>query len=196
VATTKHCPGFSPTTPPEPGEYRQAPHEVAANLEHFASNRGNKDGLATRCKPCGNAYGKAWAAAKRKGEAFSTRQPKAEPIAVTVPDISDPSIPDEELAMKAPPPTLAVAGVAAPTVYHDDLAVRAARGKAHGYVTEEVNGVVYALPSGNGAVRSDEGQAALEALNDARATERRRRDAERKRAERAAAKARAGEARA
>jgi hypothetical protein len=193
VATTKHCPGFSPTTPQAPGAYRQEPHEVPADLEHYTSNKGSKDGLSTRCKPCGNAYGKAWAAAKRKGEAFSTRQLKAE--TQTAPEraaaVAELQM---ERAAAAPPPTLAVAGVAAPTVYHDELAVRAARGKAAGYVTEEVNGIVFALPSGNGAVNSEEGQAALEALNNARATERRRRDAERKRAERAAAKARAGHA--
>ena len=42
---TKRCPGFAPGG--------IDPHEQAATREFFASNAGNKDGLATRCKACG-----------------------------------------------------------------------------------------------------------------------------------------------
>lgn len=57
ATATKRCPGFE--------GIEQAPHDLPADLKNFNSNRGSKDGLSTRCRICGNAYGKAWAARKR-----------------------------------------------------------------------------------------------------------------------------------
>lgn len=179
--TLKRCPGFEPE-PAVPGEYRQEPHSLSADTTNFNSNKGSKDGLSVRCRPCGNAYGKAWAKAKKAGTAFSLRAQRAsvageEPAAAGIAD--------------APPSVVSVSAVAAAPKYHDQLAVAAHRGKAHGYTAELVGDTWYALPSGNGEVTSPEGQAALAAVNEARANERKRRDAERKRAERAAAKEKA-----
>ena len=178
--TLKRCPGFEPE-PAVPGEYRQEPHSLPADTENFNSNKGSKDGLSVRCRKCGNAYGKAWAKAKKDGTTFSLRAQRAEVANAEL----------AEAVRDQPPSTVSVSDVKVTPVYHDDLALRAHRGKAEHYTAEQIGDVWYALPTGNGAVNSPEGQAALEAVNEARANERRRRDAERKRNERAAAKTKA-----
>lgn len=172
ATATKRCPGFAPNG--------VAPHDEPADLEHFNSNKGSKDGLSSRCRSCGNAYGTAWAKAKREGKTFSVKG-----------GTGGPGGSERSSAPELPKATVVVAEPPAAPKYHDDLAVAAHRGKAKGYTAELVGEVWFALPEGNGEVTSAEGQAALQAVNEARATERRRRDAERKRAERAAAKARA-----
>jgi hypothetical protein len=77
------------------------------------------------------------------------------------------------------------------TRFHDALARQADARKAPGYTTELVGNTIYAMPEGVDVLGTPEGQAALEALNTARANERRRRNTEAKRASRAAAKAKA-----
>lgn len=195
ATATKRCPGFASGGMP--------PHELAATLENFYSNKGNKDGLATRCRVCGAAYGKAWAAAKKAGVPFSS---KANAPLVALPAGAleapeDAALADAGIALsnaaaekvraeEPPPATLHVARPAGTPQYADELAVKAGRGRAQGYTTETVGGLIYALPESQEAVSSDEGQAALELVNSARAADRRRRDADRKRQERARAKAR------
>jgi hypothetical protein len=180
---TKRCPGFAPGA--------IAPHELAATLENFNSNKGSKDGLSTRCRVCGNLYGKAWAAAKKQGEKFSVR---ANPplVAVIVEEPGEELQPGAAQAA-AKPATLHVEAPSIPQ-YADVLAMRAGKGRVKGYTLEQVGGLIYALPVAPQVVASEEGQAALELVNQARAADRRKRDAERKRAERAAKKARAAEA--
>lgn len=168
---TKRCPGFAG------GDPAILPHEAPADLEHFNSNKGGKDGLSTRCRDCGNRYGKAWSAAKKRGEQFSV---KAAP-AITVEVSGAPLEPTTSMAPIVLQPAV--------TVPFDDLAARAERGEAEGYTAETVDGVIYALPI-NGSASTDEGQAALAAVNEARAKARRAADAQRKREQRAAAKAR------
>jgi hypothetical protein len=195
TTATKRCPGFAPDG--------TLPHEVPADLEHFNSNRGSKDGLATRCKPCGNKYGKAWAAAKAKGESFSVKanvplvavlaeEPVPDPDPVAEREALEREAIDEPRAGE--PSTLNVASVKSGPTYHDDLAVRAARGKAPGYQPEEVDGVIYALPVNGTATDTGEGQAALAAVNAARDEARRKRQREAKRTQRANAKAKAAQA--
>lgn len=172
---TKRCPGFDP----EGGEYHQPAHELPADLANFNSNKGAKDGLSSRCRQCGNAYGKAWAAGKRaaaKGEAITM---PTRTYQIT-----------EAGSLEPEQPAVRVSAVPPPEQYHDQLAVDAKRGRAPGYSAELVGDTWYALPT-NGDASSDEGQAALEAVNAARLTERRRADAERKRLSRAAAKQKA-----
>jgi hypothetical protein len=163
---TKRCPGFAPIG--------QAPHDVPADAEHFGAHKGSKDGLQVYCRTCDRAYQKAW------------RESKAAKAAGTAPAAAAPAAGEPQL----PPPTVRVSPTRATPVYHDELAQRAAKGKAPGYGTETIGGVIYALPT-NGDVTTDEGQAALAATNEAHAAARRKRDAERKRAERAAKKAQA-----
>lgn len=191
TTATKTCPGFAPEG--------IAPHTEPADLEHFNSNRGGKDGLSTRCRDCGNRYGKAWAAAKKRGEKFSVKPTVAVADDTPVPD-PDPVAEREAMEREAideprvgdpPKATVAVVSPLRPTPkYHDDLALRAHRGKAEGYQAELVGDTYFALPV-NGTINTPEGQAALDAVNEARTVERRRRDAERKREQRAAAKAKA-----
>jgi hypothetical protein len=182
TTATKRCPGFAPDG--------TLPHEVPADLEHFNSNKGSKDGLATRCKPCGNKYGKAWTAAKKAGEQFSVKAnvPLVVALAGEPEAMPTRSYATTEDGAAIDPATLSVAAVKAGPEYHDDLAVRAARGRAEGYTTEEIDGVIYALPI-NGSAETPEGQAALEAINAATVAARRKRDRDRKREQRAAAKA-------
>lgn len=166
---TKRCPGFAGGNPPI------LPHQAQADLEHFNSNKGSKDGLSSRCRPCGNAYGKAWAAGKRAAAAASydaTVAPEAAPAAEPMPTRTY---------------DVAEGGGLVPVRYHDELAERASNGEIEGYVAEVIDGITYALPY-DGTATTPEGQAALEATNAAHAAARRKRDAERKRAERAAAK--------
>ena len=61
--TTKRCPGVESLGMPA--------HEGLA--AEFGTSKSGKDGLTTRCKACGNAYGKAWAAAKKDGTDFSAK---------------------------------------------------------------------------------------------------------------------------
>jgi hypothetical protein len=187
---TKRCPGFAPGGQP--------PHELAATRENFASNAANRGGLATRCKSCGGAYGKAWSEAKKRGEKFSVRanvplvvalagEPE-DPITAANLDALEALTQPEAPAIT--PGQLATLHVKVPSTpqYADELAMRTGRGKVPGYTIEQVGGLIYALPTSSAAVASEEGQAALELINSARATERRKRDADRKRAERAAKK--------
>ena len=197
-STTKRCPGFGPDG--------IAPHELAATLEFFNSNRGSKDGLSTRCRDCGNRYSRAWSAAKKAGERFSVRahvplvvvlaEPARPPQLEALEDamideaIATSEAAAERIRAEERPATLHVVGSSKPSPqYANELAVRAGRKRAKGYTTEVVGGLIYALPESPAAIASEEGQAALELVNEARAADRRRRDAERKRASRAAAKA-------
>lgn len=168
----KRCPGFDPQ-----GEsaYRQEPHELPADLEHFHSSKGNRDGLSSRCKACGLAYSKAWSAAKKAGGGLSLRAERK--AGATAPAAS---YPRPTLVAPAPQPVL--------ESYADPLARAAREGTAPGYTAELVDGVYYALPDG-GAAETEQGQVALQAVNEARKAARRKADAERKRRERAAAKA-------
>lgn len=182
-APTKRCPGFAP------GGIE--PHELAATSENFVSNAGNKkDGLATRCRTCGNLYSKAWSAAKKAGTTFSARRPH--PLSLRHPGgepvftASAAQVAERE----TPPATLVVSPGKGTPQYADELAMRADRSKAPGYDTTTVGALIYAVPTSAAAVASEEGQAALERLNAAKAADRRKRDADRKRAERAAAKER------
>lgn len=176
AATTKRCPGFT-------GEgYTQPAHDVPADAEHFGKHSGAKDGLQTYCRPCDRAYQKAWRERKARGSSTVV-----ETVAESPSERREPDPP-------APPSELAVSGVVPATRYHDELARNVARSKGkgqyHGWVTEEIDGTVYAVPSSNGAVGSRQGQEALEAVHEATQAARRKRDADRKRRERAAKKER------
>lgn len=168
--TTKHCPGF--TDPGGADIYSQAAHEVAADTEHFGVNRSAKDGLGVYCRPCDRAYQKAWREAKARGEKLNLRPAAGKPA-------SAPATPTATVTVRTTRPS---------TVYHDQLAVDAARGKAPGYTAETIGGKVYALPTDPAIVKTPAGQAALAACNEAKLAERRKRDADQKRAERAAKK--------
>lgn len=180
--TTKRCPGVESLGLPA--------HEATATLEFFASNAANADHLATRCKVCGAAYGKAWSAAKKAGTTFSSKGTPGQAMPARVYDIT----PEGKLEPRKaePTPIRRNDSLAGGLTYADKLAERAALRKARGYTTEVVGGVIYALP-GDSVVGTPEGQAALEALNRARDAERRRRNTEAKRAQRARAKAAAAE---
>lgn len=167
--TTKRCPGFLPDG--------IQPHEAAATPEVFNRNKGSKDGLSTRCRDCGNRYSKAWSAAKKRGEEFSVKAPAAQAAEAPAP------------APVAPPASLHVSDPKPTPQYANELAVQAGRGRAKGYTTTTIGGLVYALPESSEAVASAEGQHALATVNEAKAAARRAADAERKRNERAAARA-------
>jgi hypothetical protein len=144
----RRCPGYWPTG--------QEPHDLPADLVSFNANRSGKDGLSVRCRSCGNAYLKDWAAAKKRGEKFSLRRADAAAeAAATDADSIEP------MAASLP----------------------------HGWAYEKVDGINYSLPTDPAVIATEQGQEALDAINEARATYRRKRDAERKRAERAAVKA-------
>lgn len=141
-AGQKRCPGYTS----EDKSYSQAEHLVPADREHFHANKGSKDGLWSQCKPCANAYQHDWLARKAKAAgkpAPQTRAAKQE----------------------------ARAKLAAVPTYADELAERiaTAKPKVKGWTTEKVNGTIFALPTDKDTVGSPEGQAALEAVNAARA---------------------------
>lgn len=181
--TLKHCPGVESLALPA--------HDLPPTGENFSANKSLRDGLAVRCRRCDGAYGKAWLAAKKEGRKFSAR---LEPLQEPATGGPAPATPPEpagfpvSAARGLRAAAGALAGRPTPTMYHDQLAVRAERGRAPGYTAETVGGVIYALPDGATASTPD-GQAALQVVNEARSTERKRRDAERKRTERAAKKA-------
>jgi hypothetical protein len=208
---TKRCPGLLSLGMPA--------HELEATAANFAANKTMPDGFGQRCRPCDRTYMRAWGAAKKAGEKFSAREGAEVPpsvlaaLEVVVPlRVAQELVVGEEPSAPPPPPEpaglrgLKIAGVVAPDAvsaapatvavvsplrgpdkYADELARRARRGKAEGYTAELVGDTWHALPGD--AVSTPEGQAALARVNEARAVERRRRDAERKRAERAAQKA-------
>jgi hypothetical protein len=156
-----------------------ATHELPATSEHFCKNTTQRDGLSARCRVCVSAYSKARTAAKKAGGTFSARpqqvsHPDGTPVFMAT------AVQRAEREAATEPPT---------ATYHDALALEAEQGRAKGYTSELVAGVVYALPTDAATQGSPEGQAALGVANAARDAERRRRDAERKRAERAAKKA-------
>jgi hypothetical protein len=165
------------------GEQLTPPHVAA--LAEFNRYSASKDGYDKVCRVCWSLYEKT-RRARKAAEA-------GEPAPAAMPARSYRVKPDgtglEAVAPEPPPSTVVARGIKQPPKYADQLAHRAARGKAPGYTTETIGGIIYALPEAPEAVGSPEGQVALQACNDARATERRRRDAERKREQRAAAKA-------
>lgn len=180
ATTTKRCPGFEGIDQPA--------HDLPADVANFNSNAGSKDGLSTRCRVCGNAYGKAWAARDRTAK--KGRDVSDMPVGVFAPG----------KAMAPGGAALAAldtldAGGTADEALTEAIAtgleglLAKYRGEP-GWSVEVVAGVEYPLPDGKEAGTPD-GQAALAAVNAAQAAERRRRDAERKRNERAAAKAKA-----
>jgi hypothetical protein len=190
AATTKRCPGFDPGPDAPPEAYRALPHTLPADIEHFNSNKGSRDGLSARCRVCGNAYGKAWAAAKKAGTSFSLRAQReapAEPAqALTHQDGSEVFTGRADQVQAR----LSVSGTTSSARrFADPLAQRLARKSQPGWALEVIGGVEYALPTDQATVDTIEGQAALQGIHEAKAADRRRRNTEQKRASRAAARA-------
>lgn len=185
----------APTTPTSPrqcvgaklaGEQLTPPHEAA--LSEFNRYKASPDGYDKICRVCWSTYEKTRRARKAAAAEQAERAPG-------VAQAAEEARRHEAAAKTArQPATLIASGAKAPREYADQLALQAARGKAPGYATEEIGGVIYALPEAPEVVGTPEGQAALAACNGARATERRRREAERKREERARKKKAAAEA--
>jgi hypothetical protein len=182
------------TTPSDPrqctgaklaGDQLTEPH--TAPLSEFNRYSSSKDGYDKICRVCWATYERTRKARKAEAAGEPVPMPKRA-YRVKGDGTLQPVAPAEPASG---PATVSVSGLQEPPKYADPLAVKAARGKAPGYTTEEINGTIYALPEGPEAVASAEGQVALEACNQARAAERRRRDAERKREERARKKAEA-----
>jgi hypothetical protein len=157
-----------------------------AALAEFNRYSASKDGYDKICRVCWGTYEKT----RRARKAEAAGEPAPEPKAKRSRKAAVPAPEPEQL----PPSTVVASGIKSPPQYADELAVAAGRGRAKGYTTETIGGLIYALPEAPEAVGSPEGQAALARCNEARATERRRRDAERKREERARKKASADEA--
>lgn len=223
ATTTKRCPGFEGIDQPA--------HDLPADVANFNSNAGSKDGLSTRCRACGNAYGKAWAARDRAIKAadavdtnfgggvirdraldearnatvaqYAKGFKPVLALAATAELGSGPDWAGEHELTAGLHHGLAGPGTSAYTSCPTCIAARAvtapakprpseqAMAEARGWTIEVVAGVEYRVPTDTDTVATPEGQAALEAVNEAQAAERRRRDAERKRNERAAAKAKA-----
>lgn len=197
---TKRCPGIA--------SLELAAHELAGTLENFSANKSLPDGLAVRCRVHDQLYGKAWNAAKKAGAKFSGKAGAPVPQAalealgyssgmpqqqVVHPDGSPVFMATAEQRAEreaVAPATVHVSPLRGTPQYASELAMRADRGRAKGYSTEQVGSLIYALPEDAGVLGTPEGQAALELVNEARKAERRRADAERKRNERAAKRAR------
>ena len=160
--TTKRCPGVESLGMPA--------HEGLA--AEFGTSKSGKDGLTTRCKVCGNAYGKAWAAARKAGVDFSAKVGNGQ---------AGPRTPTPEERATLDEQRVAVAQEARQLAGPNAVLRK-------GWTAEVVGGTTYAMPSTED-VGTPEGQAALELLNRARDDERKRRNAEARRAQRAAAKA-------
>lgn len=170
ASATKRCPGFAGIAQP--------PHDAPANLETFGSNKGNADGLTTRCRSCGNAYGAAWSArarAIRKAETIEDESERASAIdqakaidvngyAQLLADRDVRKLDDApEPAEPEPLATTADAQVAtSETPVPPDLASRP------GWGSSKIAGVLYAIPTDANEVGTAEGQAALKLANDAR----------------------------
>ena len=188
-------------------------HEVPATTEYFSVNKSLPQGLATRCRVDDGLYGKAWSAAKKAGETFSAKlgadvppsvraalAPKATAAAAQAApaQAARPSLTADgkvvPLRRAQAAPAAPAAPVAPATRYADPLAERADKRQAKGYTTELVGTVIYALPEDVDVMGTPEGQAALEAVNTARANLRRQRNTDAKRASRAAAKEAASKA--
>lgn len=192
---TKRCPGFAGIGQPA--------HDLPADLGNFNSNKGSKDGLSSRCRTCGNAYGKAWAARARAIAKADAIDPGLEGGIVRDRALDEARRPIETYAASngatpAPQQLTHPDGSPVFTGRADQVAEReaaappaleVAQGLARpGWTVEAVGGNVYDVPTSSEAVATPEGQQALETVNAAIAAERRRRDAERKRNERAAKK--------
>jgi hypothetical protein len=159
---TKHCPGV--------GSLDLPAHDLPATGVHFSTNKSMKDGFASRCRSCDNAYGKAWLAAKKAGTKFSAKASTA------------PAVDLQEARSERRIGARAAAAAA------DDLAARLQPSLRPGWTTEIVGGIVYAIPSTEDT-STPEGQAALELVNKALDENRRAAAAAAKRAQRARAKA-------
>lgn len=195
---TKRCPGFIGIGQPA--------HELPADLEHFNSNKGGKDGLSSRCRVCGNAYGKAWAARARAIAKADAIDPGREGGIVRDRALDEARRPIETYAtsnghqqLTHPDGSPVFTGRADQVAEREAAAppaLEVAKGLARpGWTVEAVGGNVYDVPTEPETVQTPEGQQALEAVNAATVAERRRRDAERKRTERAAKKQAAATAR-
>lgn len=178
-ATTKRCPGYAPGG--------IDPHELPATSEHFVSNKGNRDGLATRCKTCGKAYQQGWSAAKKAGEQFSARRPRViEQASAAIRASNSIEEAEDHLASAA----VALSNEAAERQRQQPAPIPAARGPRadqHGWSTTRVAGVEYPLPTDAATVATDEGQQALDHI----ARAKRAQGAQAKRDQRARAKAEA-----
>jgi len=179
---TKRCPGYAPE-PPSASDYYQPAHELAATLENFNSNKGNPDGLSTRCRACGNAYGKAWSAKQR---------------AIRKADLMEVGIERDralDAAYALPPRKASKAAKAAPVaeveLAPDPVAIEAVQAEQaapavdaevpDGWALSTIAGKRYLIPASQEAVASEEGQQALDRANEARKAQAR----DQKRAERA-----------
>lgn len=199
TATTKRCPGFEPTG--------QAPHELPADLENFNANAGSKDGLSTRCRVCGNLYGKAWAQRQRAVAKADALEPGIErdlaldAAYAILPSKRAPQLTSkgrEALVNAGADPAAVAAATSAEDVaevhdaYQAGLVANTPRerfvaeqAQQPGWTTTTVAGAAYAIPQDPEAVATPEGQEALEVVGAAK----RKVGADRKRAERAAKKA-------
>lgn len=199
----RQCPGFAPDG--------IAPHRLPADLQNFNSNKGAKNGLSTRCRVCGNLYGKAWAAAKKAGQPFSVKDqggvyptpaPDETPLVAdaqgflkTPYELKEAGQPSASAAARerraakmAEVDALYEASQTVSPIRESELNPQRPTALVEGWQEEIIDGVAYTLPTDPAVLGSPEGQAALEKVNEARARARRKRDAERKRTERANAK--------
>lgn len=163
---TKHCPGV--------GSLGLPAHDLPADSENFSTNKSMKDGFASRCRSCDNAYGKAWLAAKKAGTKFSAKAGHGQ----ATPALQHPDGTEVFTATAAQRATREAEGAAA----------RLQASLRPGWTAEVVGGTAYAIPSTEDT-STPEGQAALELVNKALDENRRAAAAAAKRAQRARAKA-------